>query len=203
MEVEQALADLEEVRDRLASCQRFRGYSVPATLLSGALAIAAGLVQLAVTPLPATSNDMRAYVFIWVTCLAGALVTYYGSLTAWYVGNAGTQARRQTRSAGAAIAPAIGLGAVLSLALMAHGLISMLPGVWYACYGVGLLSSRAMVPRAIMPAAIGFVVFGSALLLLPHQSLALAWWIMPLGFGVGQLYIGSKLHQAELAEMVV
>lgn len=201
MEVERALADLEEVRDRLASCQQFRGYSAPATAVSGGLGLLAGLIQRNLAPLPATPDQMRLYVVIWVSCLACALLTYYGSLAAWYARNAGRQARRQTRSAGLAILPALALGAVLSLALMTHSLIALLPGLWYACYGVGLIASRSMVPRAVMPVAVGFAIMGALLLLSPHRSAPLAWWIMPLGFGLGQLYIGSQLRRQELLKI--
>lgn len=197
MEVERALADLAEVRDRLASCQQFRGYSGPAAAFSGLGAIAAGLVQLIVAPDPVTSSQIQTYFLIWSVCLGVALAANYGALAIWYVRTAGLQERSQTRTAGLSILPAVVLGAILSASLSLHGMYWMLPGVWYACYAVGLFASRAMVPRQVVAAGVLFAIGGAALLLVPDPTLPLAWWIMPLGFGVVQTYIGWILAREE------
>src|SRR5438128_2821252 len=144
MEYERALADLEEVRDRLAACQQFKGYSGPAAAASGAIAVIAGLVQLALIPKPVTELDSRTYLVVWFGCLAVALLLNYGALAVWYAQNAGRQERMRTRSAGVTLLPAIVLGAVLSLALILHGLVWMLPGVWYASYAYGLFAARSV-----------------------------------------------------------
>lgn len=193
MEFERALADLEEVRDRLAACQQFKGYSGPAAAASGAIAVVAGIVQWALIPRPTTDADARTYLVVWFVCLAVALLLNYGALGVWYVQNAGRQERVRTRSAGITLLPAVVFGAVLSLALILHGLIWMLPGVWYASYAVGLFASRAMVPKGAIPLAAAFGIAGLLLLLSPDTSLPLSWWVMPLGFGFGQIFIGWLL----------
>ncbi len=193
MEVERALADLAEVRDRLASVQEFRGYSGSAAALSGVVAIVAGIVQWMVAPFPQTPADTQRYLIIWFACLAAALAINYGALLVWYVRNAGLHERRQTRSVGIAILPAVGLGAVLSLAMIAHGMVSLLPGIWYASYGIGLFSSRAMLPRGVTYVASAFGLAGAALILIPDPSWSLSFWVMPAGFGIGQTIIGYLL----------
>ena len=203
MEFERALADLEEVRDRLAACQQFKGYSGPAAAASGAIAIAAGLIQWALIPRPQTDAEMHTYLIVWFGCLVVALLLNYGALGVWYAQNAGRQERVRTRSAGITLLPAIALGAVLSLALILHGFIWMLPGVWYASYAVGLFASRAMVPKGAIPLAAAFGIVGAVLLLTPDTSLPLAWWVMPLGFGVGQIFIGWLLFREAEVEAAV
>jgi hypothetical protein len=193
MEFERALADLEEVRDRLAACQQFRGYSGPAAAASGAIAIAASLVQLALVPRPVTDADVRTYLIVWFSCLAAALLLNYGALVVWYAQNGARQERVRARSAGITLLPAIALGAVLSLTLILHHVIWMLPGVWYACYAVGLFASRALVPKGAIPLASAFGIAGMFLLLTPDTTLPMSWWIMSLGFGFGQMYIGWLL----------
>jgi hypothetical protein len=193
MEFERALADLEEVRDRLVACQQFHGYSGPAAAASGALAVVAGLVQFALVPRPVTDQEARTYLVIWFACLAAALLLNYGAMAVWYFQNAARQERVRTRSAGLTLLPAIALGAVLSLALILHGIVWMLPGVWYASYAVGLFASRAMVPKGAIPLAGAFGVAGLVLLLTPITSLPLSWWVMPIGFGLGQMFIGWLL----------
>ena len=200
MEVERALADLAEVRDRLASVQEFKGYSGFAAALSGLVAVIAGILQWAVAPAPQSQAEIGRYLEIWFVCLAVALVINYGALLVWYVRSAGLHERRQTRTVGVAIIPAIGLGAVLSSAMIAHGMYWLLPGVWYASYGIGLFSSRAMLPRGVIFVASAFGLAGAALILTPATSLPLSFWVMPLGFGLGQMVIGYLLTQDRKAE---
>jgi len=190
MEVERALADLAEVRDRLASVQRYRGYAGQAAAISGAIAVAAGAVQAFAAPLPRGPDGLRAYFAIWYSCLFVALVINYGAGLLWYSRTQARQERRQTRTAGLTILPAIALAAIVTLALILHGIYWMLPGVWYACYALGLIAARSMLPKEVTGVALAFGIIGSALLLSPSESLPLAWWVMPIGFGVGQMIIG-------------
>jgi hypothetical protein len=76
----------------------------------------------------------------------------------------------------------------------------MLPGVWYACYAVGLFASRAMVPKGAIPLAAAFGIAGLLLLLTPSTLLPLSWWVMPIGFGFGQMLIGWLLMREGDAE---
>lgn len=191
--MERALADLAEVRDRLASVQEFRGYSASAAALSGCIALLAGVAQWVLAPHPRTATDLQHYLTIWLVCLAAALAINYGALLVWYIRIARSHERRQTRTVGIAILPAIGLGAVMSLAMIGHGLIALLPGVWYASYGIGLFASRAMLPRAVIYVACAFGVAGAALILAPDNYSPLAFWVMPAGFGIGQIVIGYIL----------
>lgn len=200
MEVERALADIAEVRDRLASVQEFRGYSGAAAALSGAIAIVAGAVQFVTAPTPQSPADMQRYLVIWFSCLAAALAINYGALLVWYIRNAGLAERRQTRTVGLAILPAIGLGAVLSLAMIGHQLVWLLPGIWYASYGIGLFSSRAMLPRGVIWVASVFGFAGAVLILAPNPLMPLAYWVMPAGFGAGQILIGYLLSQEKRAQ---
>jgi len=195
VEVERALADLAEVRDRLAECQQFKGYSGPAAAASGAIAIVAGIAQFAVVPRPSTLADDRTYLLVWFACLAIALALNYGAIGIWYARSGAAQERVRARSAGVTLLPAIVLGAVFSLALILHGQIWMLPGVWYASYAVGLYASRSLVPKGALPLAAAFGIAGAVLLLAPDPTFPLSWWIMPLGFGFGQIYIGWLLNR--------
>jgi len=64
-----------------------------------------------------------------------------------------------------------------------------LPGMWCLCYALGLIASRAMAPPGIGWVAAFFAAGGGALLFAPGSN-ALAWWAMPITFGLGQLVIG-------------
>ena len=193
MEVRQALADLAEVRGRLATVQRFEGYSGTAAIASGAVAIAAGLVQAVLAPQPQTPAAMRTYLAIWLICLGFALAINYGAIVAWRVRNPGAQAGVQFRTVGMSIIPAIAAGGVITLALLARHLEELLPGMWCATYALGLFASRSLVPRDVVFVAVGFGAIATALLLVPGFH-PLAWWIMPLAFGSGQIAIGTMVR---------
>lgn len=187
--MERALADIAEVRERLAMTQRFKGYSGIAAVASGVFALAAGVVQWLLVPYPQAARDGHLYFAIWFICCTASAAMNYGAIAHWFVNDASARDRWQTRTVGFAILPALVFGAVLSLAFLHNELFGYLPGVWYGCYGVGLFASRTMVPRGVIPIAALFTILGMGLLFAP-PSIALAWWILPVGFGFGQIAIG-------------
>ncbi|HUA09129.1 MAG TPA: hypothetical protein VMA98_07610 [Candidatus Acidoferrales bacterium] len=188
-ELEKALLDIAEVRERLAMAQRFRGYSGVAAIASGCFAILAGVIQALIVAVPQGGYESRMYASIWLVCGTAAFIVNYGSIAHWFVSDASARDRWQTRTVGLAILPAIALGAAITLALLGRGAFSYLPGVWYGCYGVGLFASRTMLPRGVLPIAAFFLLAGIALLFAP-SAIALAWWVLPIGFGIGQIAIG-------------
>jgi uncharacterized membrane protein YhaH (DUF805 family) len=190
MEVRQALADLAEVRGRLATIQRFDGYSGNAAVASGLVAVVAGAVQYVFAPQPGNQTERLTYLWIWLACLGIALAINYGAIVAWRSRHPDPQAAAQMRTVGVTILPAIAAGGVITLALVLRGYFDLLPGMWAATYALGLFASRSMVPRPVVLVAIAFGAAATALLLLPNID-PLAWWIMPAAFGLGQIAIGA------------
>ena len=191
-DLERALADIAEVRERLGHVQRFKGYSAFAAALSGGFAVVAGILQALIVPHVLTMHQGHLYFAIWFACCAAAVLVNYGAIAHWYVNDATARERWHTATVGLAILPALVLGAILSFALLRANLYAFMPGVWYGCYGVGLLASRTMLPRAVVPIAAAFMVGGMSLLFVP-AGVALSWWVLPLGFGAGQLAIGLSV----------
>jgi len=185
------MADLAEVRGRLANVQRFDGYSGWAAAASGAVAIAAGFVQLTLVPHPVSPADKLAYLTIWLLCLGFALAINYGAILVWRARTANVQAGVQIRTVGISLVPAIAAGGVITAALVIRGLHHLLPGMWCATYALGLFASRAMGPRQVIWVAAGFGAVATALLLLVNFE-TLTWWTMPLAFGAGQIAIGGS-----------
>jgi hypothetical protein len=198
-ELERALVDIAEVRERLAMTQRFKGYSGVAAAASGCFALAAGLVQALIVPMPLTAHEGRIYFAIWLACAAASAIVNYGAIAHWFVSDVSVRDRWQTRTVGLAILPALLLGAAISFALLAHGSIAYLPGVWFGCYGVGLFASRTMVPRGVVPVAMLFLIVGAILLFVPAH-IALSWWPPALGFGAGQIAIGIFLLRERITQ---
>jgi hypothetical protein len=199
MDIERALLDIAEVRERLAMTQRFKGYSGVAAAASGLFAVVAGVVQALLVPLAAGVMHERLYFAIWFSCAAASAIVNYGAIAHWFVSDASARDRWQTRTVGLAILPALALGAALSFALLLSRHIQYLPGIWYGCYGVGLFASRTMVPRAVVPIAGAFLICGIVLLFVP-ANVALAPWVLPVGFGVGQIAIGVLLLRERVVQ---
>jgi len=187
-ELERALADIAEVRERLAAAQRFRGYSALAAAISGLFALVAGAVQALLIGTPANAHDGRVYFAIWFVCCAASIAVNYGAIAQWFVNDASARERWQTRTVGLSILPAVILGAALSFASLRIQEFGLLPGIWFGCYGVGLFASRLTIPRAVLPIAGAFVAIGAALLFAP-PPLSLQSWIPAVGFGLAQLMI--------------
>ena len=190
MELQRALSDLAEVRDRLAALQRFEGYSGLAAVGSGVAAFIAAFIQLRIAPMPATSEELRAYLTIWLSCLAVALALNYGAVAVWLLEHRAPGARSRFRTAALSIAPSIVLGGALTFALVGHSAFALLPGTWFAFYAIGLFASRGAIPASTFGVTLGFALLALAFLATPLDAVALAWWVMPIGFGAGQLAIG-------------
>lgn len=191
-DLERALADIAEVRERLGHVQRFKGYSGIAAITSGAFALACGPLQAMLVPRVQTVHEGHLYFALWFACCAASILVNYGAIAHWYVNDATARERWQTATVGLSIVPALILGAMLSVAFLRANLYAYLPAVWYGCYGVGLFASRTMVPRAVVPIAAAFLIAGVLLLFVP-PSIALSGWVLSLGFGVGQILIGVSV----------
>lgn len=198
MELQRALSDLAEVRDRLAHLQRFEGYSGPAAAASGLVALIAGAIQLQLAPLPHSHDALRLYLIIWLSSLAAALALNYGAVLVWLLRHRGPGTESRFRSAALSIAPSVVLGGVLTAALVDQSAYVLLPGTWFALYAIGLFASRSVIPESTRLVTFAFAALALAFLLTPLKALALAWWVMPLGFGIGQLAIGYLLWRSRL-----
>jgi hypothetical protein len=95
------------------------------------------------------------------------------------------------------ILPSIVAGGLFTVALVGRGELGLLPGMWCLCYALGLIASRAMAPPGIGWIAALFAASGTALLFAPGSN-ALAWWVMPATFGIGQIVIGVLVSRAAI-----
>ncbi len=197
MEVSRAIADLEEVRTRLAAVQRFRGLSGGAAFASGIAAIGSGVIQAASVPQPATPADGARYVTIWIACLVCSLAVNYGAIVMWLARHWSVRSRVELKTVGMTILPSIVAGGLFSAVFVARGELGLLPGMWCLCYALGLIASRAMAPPSIGWVAAFFAASGAALLFAPGNN-ALAWWAMPATFGIGQIVIGVLVARDSL-----
>jgi hypothetical protein len=126
---------------------------------------------------------------IWIACLACSLGVNYGAIVMWMARNWSVRSRVELKTVGMTILPAIVAGGLFTAAFVVRGELGLLPGTWCLCYALGLIASRAMAPPGIGWIAALFAASGAALLFAPANN-ALAWWVMPATFGIGQIVIG-------------
>ena len=194
--MQRALDDLAEVRARLAATQRFRGLSGWAAIGSGIVAVACGGAQYALDPYPKTQLDGAHFVALWGVCLAFALALNYGAIGIWYARHWSSRSGIELRTVGLTIVPAIVVGGILTAALVIRGDYDVLPATWMLAYAVGRFASRALVPPSVVYVAVFFAALGAAFALVP-SAVSLAWWVMPLAFGIGQTAIGAIVLRSE------
>ena len=77
------------------------------------------------------------------------------------------------------------------LGIVDHSAYALLPGTWFAFYAIGLFASRGVIPSSCNVVTVAFTLLAFVFLITPLERIALSWWVMPLGFGVGQL--GNRL----------
>jgi len=191
-DLHQALGDISSIRRQMARSAEFRGYG-PATLAAtGAIAVAAGLLQSARLPDPL--DHLHGYLDLWfaTAVLSAAII--------------GVQTWNRTRRIHSGLAdemirmaveqflPAVAAGALLTIVLVrcAPAAIWMLPGLWQIVYSLGVFSSCRFLPRPMAAAGAWYLLTGLACLALGDER-ALSPWAMAIPFGAGQLLVAAIL----------
>ncbi|MGH7654659.1 MAG: hypothetical protein ACREN6_08350, partial [Gemmatimonadaceae bacterium] len=177
--------NLRFIRDTMAHAGAF-------TSVSGAGTIGAGIVGLAASlgASPAVIGEHpRRFLAVWI---AAAVVA--GALSGIAIGR---KARRAGQSLVAgparrftlAFVPALAAGAVLTVAFVAGGQASLLPGTWLAVYGAAIAAGGAMSVKSVPVMGCAFIVLGALCFALPVQSQQFA-----LAAGFGGLHLAFGYH---------
>lgn len=193
MNTSDALDRLAEIHDHLTRAEVYRGFRVPAVFAVGVL----GLVAAAAQPFVIPGAEGIAFVWYWV-CVAG-VGGAVGAATALrsYLLHEDEDDRRQTRRMVAQFFPCVVVGGAITAAIVRHGpeLISVLPGVWAAVFGLGVIATRPYVPTAVGAVGVWYLVVGVGLVL-GVASLPRAWSVGGV-FGLGHLATAWALWRDE------
>ncbi|MHC4548548.1 MAG: hypothetical protein ACYTEZ_07200 [Planctomycetota bacterium] len=195
MELREALAQITEIRLRMARAEIFRGYRAGPAALSGVVAFAAAGLQYALVPDPA--RQIAAYVALWVGAAALSAATAGLAMALYYRREAAPLERQTAWLAAEQFFPSVVAGALLTftLARFAPASLWLLPGLWQILFSQGLFASRRLMPRAIVVVAIFYLATGLLCLALARGEHAFSPWAMGLPFGVGQLLAGAVLYR--------
>jgi len=154
------------------------------TAVSGVGEVIVGLTALLAAYVAARQETPARWLAVWLAeGLVGFLITTAAFV--WKARKAGTSlfSRPGLRFA-LGLCPPLGAGAVLTLAMVAIGNFTILPGLWLLLYGAGVVTGGAFSVRIVPVMGIAFMALGSLALLAPA-----GWGDLLLAAGFGGLHV--------------
>src|SRR5438105_823470 len=194
MELREALSQISQIREQIACDREFTGYRPFTTAFSGAVAIGAAAIQLALDPLTAGQ-----YLALWIGA-AFVSVSIVASEMIWRARRSDSALQRDTTVAAAEqFIPCLAAGGLLTLALVLFAAqnLWMLPGLWAVLFSMGIYSSRRMLPRGAGLIAAYYLLAGLISLCLASTSHEFCASAMAWEFGVGQFLAAILLFGVE------
>ncbi len=193
-ELDEALAQIAEIRHQMARTEVFRGYRALPVAFSGVLALGAAVAQ--ATWIPDPRHRMGAYLTLWigaavvsgVASVAGMIDRRRRSASAW--------SEAVTRLALEQFAPCLVAGGLVTAVLVARAseALWLLPGLWQVLFSLGIFASCRLLPRATWLVGVFYLAAGVTNLGLAQGALELSPWVMGLPFGCGQLLAAGVLY---------
>jgi hypothetical protein len=193
-ELDQALADIVEIKSRLARSSEFLGLGPAALAASGALAF---LVATAQSLLPGATEPVP-YFAAWVaTAIAACALIGAEMLRRARRHHAGL-ADQMIREAVLHFVPAgvAGAGLLAVFARFAPGELWLVPGLWLLLVSLGLFAAARSLPAGTTYAGACYFLAGFTVLMLAATDHALHPWSMGLPFTLGQCGIAFIVHRA-------
>jgi hypothetical protein len=178
-----AMDNLRFIRETMEAAATFTAVSGWGTVVIGVTAIGAAA-------LAATTHSTTRWIFIWLceAVLSVAISVYTMALKAraaklplW-----SEPARKILFS----FAPPMAGGALLTLVLFEHDLVTLLPGVWMLLYGIGVVAAGTFSVRIVPVMGVAFMTVGTLALFTPAH---LGTEFMAAGFGGLHLLFGTLI----------
>jgi hypothetical protein len=195
MELQEALAQIAEIRQQMARTEVFRGLRAVPIAFSGVLAIGAAVYQAIWLPDPLA--QLPAYLTLWVgAAVVSAIAAALGM--AWRARHApaSSWSREITRLAVEQFAPSVVAGGLMTIVLVrtSEESLWMLPGLWSILFSLGIFACRRVLPRATTAVGLFYLAAGLVCLSVAKPPFALSPWAMGIPFGVGQLLAAAVLY---------
>jgi len=194
MELNEALAQITEIRAQIARTETFRGYRAATVGFTGLLALAGAAAQAARIPNP--TQDTTAYLTLWIGIAAVCVLAVGLELgRRCYLADS-PMSRQVTLLAVRQFLPSIVAGGVLTCTMTRFAAESlwMLPGLWATVFSLGIFASCRLLPKATFWVGVYYLVAGAAALALARGDAALSPWAMAGTFGGGQLLTAAILY---------
>jgi hypothetical protein len=184
MELQQALAQIADIRQQMSRSRQFRGFRAATTLVTALAAVGAGMWQ--VWRMPESATHPLTFVLLWVCVAAGCL----GACTLeviWRYRKADSLMQQElTPQAVEQFLPFVFVGGLLTWVLCEYAseAMWMLPGLWQILFGLGLFATRRMFPLPIVFVGGFYILCGLANL--NGNAAHFSVWSMAVPFAIGQ-----------------
>jgi len=192
MDVLRALSQITDIHEQIAKGEVYRGYRSLPVAASGLIGLAAAWMQ---KP-GLESSDPVGFVLYWVGVASIAAFVGTSEIVYNYVVHDDRSARRRTRMVVGQFLPSVLAGGVISASFvhLSDQLVSLLPGLWAICFGIGTFASRPYLPRSSGWVACFYYVAGFALLWIARGPQPPWGWLVGGVFGTGQLAAALVLY---------
>ncbi len=201
-DLDKALADIHEIRSRIAAESDFLGLGPMALALSGVLALATAALQTLL--LAGAPADPLPYFAAWVATAIAAVLLLGSEMLRRSRRHHSRLADSMIQHAVLQFVPAGVAGAALLavFARFAPEALWLLPGLWLLLVSLGIFASARSLPRQMVLAGAWYFLSGFTVLMLAAADHALSPWSMGLPFFVGQLLVAFIVHRASEANHV-
>jgi hypothetical protein len=192
MDVSRALGQIADIHQQLAKGEVYRGYRSLPLAASGMLGLAAAWVQA-----PGLgAADPIGFALYWAGVAVFAGFVGSSEIIYNYIVHDDRASRRQTRRVVGQFLPSLVAGAVITASFVHLGatFVTLLPGLWAICFGLGAFASRPYLPAFSSGVALFYYAAGVGLLWIARGAAPLNPWWVGGTFGVGQLLAAAVLY---------
>lgn len=192
-ELDKALAEIGDIRSRLAVGTTFQGFGPMVIASTGVLALVLGVLQFM---LPAFfSVSMESYLLSWVLLAVLCAVLIGAEMIARSQRIHGGLADAMLVQAIEQFLPSAAAGAVLTFVIysFAPDLLWTLPGLWQLVLALGIFASARTLVSGVKLVAGWYFVCSFVVLVLSIDQAVLSAWLMAVPFATGQLLMALVL----------
>ncbi|WP_062218689.1 hypothetical protein [Aureimonas sp. D3] len=192
-ELNEALADIEAIRRRMAAGTEFRGFGPTALAATAGIALATAGLQLLVPPATAL-----AFFVGWILAAVLCVVLIAVEMVLRTGRAHGGLADAMLHQAIQHFLPAGFAGAAFAaiIARFSPDQAWLIPGLWQVLVGLGLFAAAPSLPRGAMLAAAWYFVCGFAVMMMLAGQSTISPWAMALPFAIGQTILALVIHRA-------
>jgi hypothetical protein len=194
-ELQQALSEIQSIRNQVARGTEFRGYGPASIAVSGILALLVAAAQAQWTAVHG-KPDLAIWLGIWagtaaVTVFLTGIETFARARRV-HMGFA----KEMVQSAVVQFLPSVVVGFLLTVVMVrvAPQECWMLPGLWELVFSLGVFASCRFLPRQMFAVGVWYLAAGLFCLAAGSAARTLSPWMMGIPFGVGQLLVAAVLQ---------
>jgi hypothetical protein len=191
MNRDDALSQVQQIREQLARAEAFRVYRAASVSFTGVLAFIGAAIQNRWE-----LGDPTGYLILWIVIAAICMVVVTVEMIVRCKVSESMLLRDATIVAARQFVPSVVAGALLTLVIFRFHRESMhlLPGLWSMVFSLGVFASRPGLPRGINFAGAYYLIAGLYIVATAKAEAVFEAWPMPLSFGVGQLLTAAILY---------